>query len=341
MLILVAYFFKLEIDMLSIQKILVPTDFSDNSYSIFPLVLKTAKKFGATVDLIHIIPDSPYFKVARDTLSGLFGSGGKNPSTKELKTHLKNKLETTLNYQIPEEHRGEAFIYEGGRAEAEIVKHTHQHSYDLIMVASRGMGNSLFSRGSITEGLIQFSDIPVLSSNQDLDSQIPTIIFPTDGSKLSFEALPIALKFAEKFEATIHLLGIVVVERMDATLTGKGARIQDYALNQFRQDVLKNLKEFVKENNDDLDFEIPPSVENPSFKLRLKDEKSIPVSLHFKEGVSAYSSIVAYSLSYGQLVVMTTHGRSGLAHFFIGSTAEKVARNLEMPVITVKPKNLK
>src|SRR5690625_1026938 len=123
MLILVAYFFKLEIDMLSIQKILILTDFSDISYSIYPFVLKTAKKFGATVDLIHIIPDSPYFKVARDTLSGLFGSGGKNPSTKELKTHLKNKLETTLNYQINEEHRGEDFIYEGGIDEDEHIKY--------------------------------------------------------------------------------------------------------------------------------------------------------------------------------------------------------------------------
>src|SRR5690625_476934 len=98
MLILVAYFFKLEIDMLSIRKILVPTDFSDNSYSIFPLALKTAKKFGATVDLINIIPDSPYFKVARDTLSCLFETGGKKPSTKELKTDLKNKLKTTIHY---------------------------------------------------------------------------------------------------------------------------------------------------------------------------------------------------------------------------------------------------
>lgn len=327
--------------MLTIKKILVPTDFSENSYSILPMAKKTAAKFGAKVDLIHIIPDSPYFTGARESLSELFGADEKIQSSAELKEHLAEKLKTTINHHIPEENRGQTFIYKGGRAEAEIVKHTRKENYDLIMVASRGMGNSLFSRGSVTEGLIQFSDIPVLSSNRDLDSEISTIVFPTDGSKISFEALPIALKFAEKYNASIQLMGVVVFDRADTTLTGKGARMQEYAINQFRQDVFSNLNAYVNEHGDHLIFEVKPSVDNSVFKLKLKNEKSINLSLHFKEGVSAYSAIVAYSLSYGQLVVMTTHGRSGLAHFFIGSTAEKVARNLEMPVLTVKPKNLK
>jgi nucleotide-binding universal stress UspA family protein len=37
------------------------------------------------------------------------------------------------------------------------------------------------------------------------------------------------------------------------------------------------------------------------------------------------------------MVVMGTHGRSGLAHVFLGSTAENVARHVTLPVVTVKP----
>jgi len=327
--------------MSTIKKMLVPTDFSENSASIFPLVRKTAEKFNAKVDLIHVIPDSPYFKIAKDAFSSLFGSnGGGKKSSAELKSQLAEKMQTELNEAVSAEHRGETFIIEGGRTEKEIVEHTKKNPYVMIMVASRGMGNSLFSRGSVTEGLIQFSDIPVFSSNQDIDSKISTIVFPTDGSKLSFEALPLALEFAEKYGSAIQILGVVVFDRTDVTLTGKGERIQTYAIDHFRKDILKNLEEYIEENKE-ISFEKRPSVNDPNFKLKLKDKNPINLSLHFKEGVSAYSSIVAYALNYGQLVMMTTHGRSGLAHFFIGSTAEKVAKNLEMPVITIKPKNLK
>lgn len=326
--------------MLSIKKILVPTDFSENSASIFPLVKKTAQDFGATIDIIHVIPSSPYFKVVTDALGSLFGAGSKDESSGELKTQLNERLQRKLE-AFPEENRGKIILLEEGRPESKIVEHIKASDYDMVMVASRGMGNSLFSRGSVAEGLIQLSPIPVLSSHQDIEKQLTNIIFPTDGSKLSFQALSTALLFAEKYHSSIQLLGVIEFDRTDTTLTGQGSRMFDYAQEQFTKDVYKNLEEYVSEHEDLLSFEIKPSAAQPVFKIKTANGNSVPLSLHFKEGVSAYSTVVAYALSYGQLVVMTTHGRSGVAHFFMGSTAEKVARNLEMPVITVKPEGLK
>jgi nucleotide-binding universal stress UspA family protein len=40
------------------------------------------------------------------------------------------------------------------------------------------------------------------------------------------------------------------------------------------------------------------------------------------------------------VIVMTTHGRTGLAHFVMGSVAEKVMRSAPCPVFSVKPRNL-
>ena len=37
------------------------------------------------------------------------------------------------------------------------------------------------------------------------------------------------------------------------------------------------------------------------------------------------------------LILMATHGRTGLAHIFLGSVAEKVVRTSHVPVLTVKP----
>jgi nucleotide-binding universal stress UspA family protein len=38
------------------------------------------------------------------------------------------------------------------------------------------------------------------------------------------------------------------------------------------------------------------------------------------------------------LIVMTTHGRTGLSHALIGSVAEKVVRQAPCPVLTIRPK---
>ena len=51
-----------------------------------------------------------------------------------------------------------------------------------------------------------------------------------------------------------------------------------------------------------------------------------------------YKEIVSFAHDEGiDLIVMATHGRTGLAHVLIGSVAEKVVRHSIIPVLTVKP----
>lgn len=37
------------------------------------------------------------------------------------------------------------------------------------------------------------------------------------------------------------------------------------------------------------------------------------------------------------LIVMATHGRTGISHFFVGSVAERVVRESGCPVLTIRP----
>lgn len=48
--------------------------------------------------------------------------------------------------------------------------------------------------------------------------------------------------------------------------------------------------------------------------------------------------IVRYARNHDiELIVLATHGRSGLAHVIIGSVAESVVRTAQCPVLTVRP----
>lgn len=51
------------------------------------------------------------------------------------------------------------------------------------------------------------------------------------------------------------------------------------------------------------------------------------------------AELVDYARQHGtDLIVMSTHGRSGLGHLVLGSVAERVVRTATCPVMTVKPK---
>jgi len=65
-------------------------------------------------------------------------------------------------------------------------------------------------------------------------------------------------------------------------------------------------------------------------------ELGVPVEAHLVEEEPPWRALVAAAerLRCG-VIVLATHGRSGLAHLLIGSTAERVVRNAHCPVLTV------
>ena len=62
-----------------------------------------------------------------------------------------------------------------------------------------------------------------------------------------------------------------------------------------------------------------------------------PVTTHVIDGFNVADSIRACAAELGaDLIVMGTHGRTGLAHAFLGSVAERVLRRAPCPVLTVR-----
>ena len=55
-----------------------------------------------------------------------------------------------------------------------------------------------------------------------------------------------------------------------------------------------------------------------------------------REGEPATEILAAAEEAGARMIVMGTHGRKGLAHFFLGSVAEKVVRKSAIPVMTVR-----
>jgi universal stress protein A len=144
-----------------------------------------------------------------------------------------------------------------------------------------------------------------------------TILVPIDLSPAGRRVLEQAQEFALTFSATIDLLHVwtpPAVLAPEALITGVGATEQPF---------LQWLGNSARENLD-------------KFESQVRSEGIAIAHSHCELGDPA-SAIVERAQSGGyDLLVMGTHGRTGLSHALMGSVAEKVVRRAPCPVLTVR-----
>lgn len=138
------------------------------------------------------------------------------------------------------------------------------------------------------------------------------ILLPTDGSEGAREATERAIELAVAFDAALHVLHVV-----DAT------------------DAPDNIDENVV--LDALEAEGRRALEDVR-------ERAIRADVETIEGTVASGSPYRAILDYVEeddidLVVMGTHGRTGLERWVLGSVTERVVRLSPVPVLTVRNEN--
>lgn len=139
---------------------------------------------------------------------------------------------------------------------------------------------------------------------------IKTILVTTDFSDFSIAALEYAFSLATVHDASVHLLH-VVDSRQWPTLR-KSGKVSAASLEQAAR---KNMQQFISETVDEY------SVVTPVIRTGIPADE---IAQYARE-------------AQVDLIVMATHGRTGLAHALIGSIAEKVIRCSTVPVFVVKP----
>ena len=148
---------------------------------------------------------------------------------------------------------------------------------------------------------------------------IDKILLPVDFSDCSKAALRYAVELSDRFGASIHLLYVWDIPgylRPDLTVwTGDiSASLSEHA----QKEATQSLDEFVLDvgvkNRNGLTVEAAPGAPAPTILSKAEEGKF-------------------------NLIVMGTHGRTGLSHLVLGSIAENVVRRAHCPVLTVRVKS--
>lgn len=323
--------------MKQINKILVPTDFSDNATAAYRHAQEIASKFGAKVDLIHVIPTLKYFNESMGKLEAPL-----NIVNEELyptaQKESKQRLQDVMDDYLADENQGETIVIIERKPSTTIAEHAKQKGYDLIVMPFKGHHESNLLRGSTTVKVIRHSEVPVFTVDGGLTAEgLKQIVLPTDASMISFAALPFALSLAEIYEAEITLLHVQELYGTPINYEGSNPKKSD-KVNTYEA-LIKHLEDYLNSagleditiDRGEADFEDQFIIADGASSKR--------INLHsiVEKGVSAHLGIEEYASENADVVVMATHGHSGLTHFFLGSTTEKVAQMLGKPVLTVKP----
>jgi len=296
--------------MLSLDNLLVARDFSSVSDRALRHGFDLAARTGATLHVLHA-----------DVLHD--GAGSEHPAPTEGLNALREELKETTSVSAAA--LDAVSVVEATRRDVApapaILRYAADEAIDLIALGTHGRrGPSRILLGSVAEEVVRRADVPVLTVRGEDDGDRPSplpsldrILVPVDFSDHAREALRTAAEWASLYDARIDVLHVVEEDLPAAFYVGGVQSIYD---------VEPDLDEKVRDRLTDFVSGVLGSTDG--------------IRPHMRTG-SAAPSIAEFVDEHDvDLVALSTHGRTGLERFLLGSVTEKVVRHVHCPVLTVK-----
>ena len=135
------------------------------------------------------------------------------------------------------------------------------------------------------------------------------LLIPTDGSEVAIDAAKHAYSLGERYGATVHVLS-VIEERENASIVGQGG------------EKMKTLRKH--------GTEATQRIVDAALSRNIEAVGAVEIG-------DPDRMILKYASDNDiDMIVMSTHGRSGVRRFLVGSVTERVIRGGDTPVLTVQ-----
>lgn len=254
----------------SLQRILVPIDFSDYSVNACRYAIGLAEKLTAEIKLMHVyynpvinsmpLTDTYYYQVNMDEIIREIEIRAKN-NMDEFYKDLKEKIER-------ENIQGVKIDYAlmSGIASEEIIAECENYNPDLVIIGMKGLGereNDLI--GSVTAKIIEDTKVPVLVIPEDsLYQGIATIniLYATNFDDSDYKALKKLMNIMSPFDFRLNCVHIGTPElniwdkvKMDSLKEKLVSQYKDYEIECFiieDEDFLNAIQKIVREKSIDI-----------------------------------------------------------------------------------------
>ncbi len=147
--------------MIEFKNILLTTDLSNNADVARPYAVELARKYGATLHLLHVFEDAGYYHDAGMNESVPFAP---MEWIENAQKERKRKLDEMAESIRKEDGVNADVAMRVGSASREIIAHAEENKADCIVIATHGhTGLAHFIFGSVAEKVVRTSPCPVLT----------------------------------------------------------------------------------------------------------------------------------------------------------------------------------
>jgi nucleotide-binding universal stress UspA family protein len=291
---------------MTFKKILCPTDFSPGSQHAMRVAVRVATDDGAELVLAHVWH------------TPLFAFGGADPFPAEAIQQLVKEKERGLAAATSDAVklgalRASSLFLTGAPWDQLVETLRGDDAFDLVVMGSHGRtGITRVLLGSVTEKVVRHAPCSVLAVRGRSDAtSFAHVLCPIDFSDSSRHAVERAAQLAAPTGAGITLLHVV---ELPVTYTGEPFGVD------FLQDIESGSAHLLEQ-----------------WAADLKSKVAVPVATEVRVGSPGMQTLdfLDHDPTF-DLVVVGSHGRTGLGRALLGSVAEKVVRHAACPVLVAR-----
>jgi len=296
--------------MSQLKRIVVGYDFREGGEIALKSAALLAERCGAALRLVHVVePHHLYQRISHPLTSPYSTEEIAQKSGARLQALAASPELSRLRVEY-EVRRGKPFV--------ELIIARRAWQADLIVVGGTSVKQEHLL-GSTSELVLRKAMVPVLVAKKALSAKPKTFLVPTDFSECAKKAAEEALMLAESFSGRI-----VFFHAIDLYPSYAVTYTDDFGVSV---PLPPPAPEELETEWEGFFFDLPlHKVEWEKYT-----EEGDPATVILRQAV----------VKQADLIVMGTHGRSGLEYMLLGSVTEKVVRRAASPVLTIRPESFK
>ena len=295
------------------DRLLVPLDGSEEAKAALPYAVALATS-GTQITLLTVIP-GPTEVIG---VGGELAVSGDQAASDEA-NQTRAELEQVATGLRQSGHTVQTLVVSGDPA-ASIITTANDLDASLIVMTTHGRGAvGRLIYGSVADAVARDAQVPVMvvRAREAVSGPvgITRLVVPVDGSPLAEESLPVATAISRRLGTPIHLISVVNPIDLLPPAIGMAEAVP---------------AEVYAETEAEIEQDAHDYLDRVSRQLQ---KQGLAVTTRVLTGTPATSIMEATQL--GDVVVISSHERTGILRWLMGSVAEQLVREDQCPVILV------
>lgn len=301
---------------MTMQNILIATDFSEASDEAFKQAMRFAQAFGATLHVLHVVDELE---------PGWYGIDDARKRATALRKVVKQEAQSMLADLVPNDPGVAVNTHVSMQLSFDVAgtisEYANERAIDLIVIGTRGQTDrSPYAMGQVASQVIEEAPCPVLAAGASApwvsdQEALTDIAAPIDFSAPSYQAYGYAREIAHAFNATLHLI-FVAESRTVPVFSDTG--LPGLQTVDMPAEIVNNSRAALQHMIDHADG---PEVEH---------------KIHVQKGEPAAAVLDLIERKGVGMAVIATRGHSGLKRMLLGSTTRRLLRMASCPVFTLR-----